>query len=39
MQYAIQQTAVYGQRIGKHAYDNRGTVESGVFCWVRFEAL
>jgi hypothetical protein len=32
MEYTNQQTAVSRQRIVKHAYNNRGTVRSGVFC-------
>jgi hypothetical protein len=27
------------QRIGKHAYNNRGMVENGVSCWVRAKWL
>jgi hypothetical protein len=39
MKYANQQTVVYRQRIGKHAYNNKRTVESGVSYWVRPEAI
>jgi hypothetical protein len=39
LQYANQQLAVSRQWISKHTYNNTGTFESGVFCWVRHKTL